>query len=214
MNFVFQRRLWLSLIGLLLVSGAFAQDVYTSSGSRDNSGSRTKKTEGFDPQRLIVGGGFNLGLADGLFSIGASPIVGYRITDNFAAGVGLGFLYYSFKDYYFYNVNGNDEYYPLRATLYYPSIWTRYVVYRDFFVQAEGEFDLQQISEYKLDVNGYPEKQKNSYASPALLLGAGLRQPVSDRASLVLMAMYDVIQDKYSPYRNRIDFRIGFNVGF
>lgn len=214
MNSAFKRGLLLSLLCLLFAAGAFAQEVYTSSGRRANAAKRNTEQQGFDPQRLIVGGGFNLGLADGVFSIGASPIVGYRITDNFSAGVGFGFVYYSFKDYYLFNVGGNDEYYPLRATLYYPSVWTRYIVYRDLFIQAEGEFDLQQISEYGLDVNGYPLKVKSSYSSPALLLGAGLRQPVSDRASLVLMAMYDVIQDKYSPYRSRIDFRIGFNVGF
>lgn len=214
MKSAFKRSLALSVLCLLFASCALAQDVYTSSGRSSSAPSRQAKQEGFDLQRLIVGGGFNLGFADGLFSVGASPVVGYRITDNFAAGIGFGFLYYSFKDYYLFNVQGNDEYHPLRATLYYPSVWTRYIVYRDFFVQAEAEYDLQQLSQYDLDVNGYPQKVKTAYSSPALLLGAGLRQPVSDRASLVLMAMYDVIQDKYSPYKGRIDFRIGFNVGF
>ncbi len=216
MNFRLIRSLSLGLLCMFVGSTAFAQDVYTSSGRRVNSKTqqRTQTTEGFDPQRLVIGGGFNLGLSDGVFSIGASPIVGYRITDRLYAGVGLGILYYSFKDYYQFNVGGNDETYPLRATLYYPSLWSRYVVFNNFFVQAEAEYDIQSLSIYNLDVNGYPQKTKSTYSSPALLLGAGLRQPVSDRAALVMIAMYDVIQDPYSPYKDRIDFRIGFNVGF
>lgn len=214
MKLAFQRRLWLSLLCVLFASQVFAQEVYTSSGRKPGVAKRATQQKGFDPQRLIIGGGFNLGLADGAFAIGASPIVGYRLTENLSAGIGLGFQYYSFKNYFTLNVNGNNESYPLRATLYYPSIWSRYLVYRDFFVQAEAEMDFQQITQYGPDVNGYPEKKKDSYNSPALLLGAGLRQPISDRASLVVMAMYDVIQDTYSPYKDRIDFRFGFNVGF
>jgi hypothetical protein len=30
----------------------------------------------------------------------------------------------------------------------------------------------------------------------------------------VLVALYDVLQRDYSPYKNRIDLRIGVNVGF
>ncbi|MBS1630929.1 MAG: hypothetical protein JST27_12810 [Bacteroidetes bacterium] len=214
MNSIFQRRLILGLLCMLLASSVFAQEVYNSSGRKAGTNRRETKQKGFDAQRLIIGGGFNLGLADGAFAVGASPIVGYRITENLSAGIGLGFQYYSFKDYYMLNVNGNNEYYPLHATLYYPSLWSRYLVYRDFFVQGEAEMDFQKITEYSPDVNGYPEKKKSNYNSPALLLGAGLRQPISDRASLVVMALYDVIQDPYSPYKGRIDFRFGFNVGF
>lgn len=204
----------LSMLCVLLAISAGAQEVYNSSGRRITSKKQEKKG-GFDRDKLIIGAGIpNLGFYNGVFSIGLAPIVGYRITDNFSAGVGVGFQYVSFKDYYTFYPGGQEERYPLRSTFYYPSVWARYVVFQNFFVHVEGEYDMQTLTQYGPDFSGNIEKYKTSYNSPALLVGAGLRQPVSDNSSLVIMALYDVLQDKYSPYRNTLDLRIGFNVGF
>jgi hypothetical protein len=208
-----------SVLMLLLVLFAFsagAQETYTSSGRRVGAAKKSEP-KGFDPQRLVIGGGFGLGFGD-ITSIAVSPVVGYRFTDNFLAGVGLGFQYFRMKDRFpVYNVtNGAVDYYPLKSTFFYPSLWARYVVYQNIFVHVEGEYDMQNFKAYEnaTDQNGDPVSYNLKYNSPALLLGAGLRQPVSERSSLVIMALYDVIQHEYSPYKNRIDFRIGFNAGF
>jgi hypothetical protein len=47
-----------------------------------------------------------------------------------------------------------------------------------------------------------------------MLVGAGLRVPIGGRASVVILGLYDVLQKPYSPYKNRIDVRFGFNIGF
>jgi hypothetical protein len=207
----------LVLLCSLLAVNANAQDVYTSSGKRVGDSKKRQEPKGFDLQRLIVGGGIGLGFGE-VTNISVSPIVGYRITDNLSAGIGLGFQYFRVKDqFYVYNQATQDhEYYPLKSTFFYPSVWARYIVYRNFFVHLEGEYDMQSFTAYEnaTTVNGDPVKYKLKYNSPAALVGAGLRQPISDRASLVIIALYDVLQHEYSPYRNRIDFRIGFNVGF
>jgi len=57
-------------------------------------------------------------------------------------------------------------------------------------------------------------KQTAKRNVPCLLLGVGLRQPISDRVSLILLGMYDVLQDKYSPYKNTLVIRFGVAVGF
>jgi hypothetical protein len=175
--------------------------------------------KGFDKDKLIFGGGLGLSFGD-VTSIAVAPTIGYRITDDFAAGIGLGFQYYRVKDFFeVYNGTGY-EYFPLKSTFFYPSVWARYVVFRNFFVHTEFEYDLQHFKVYDayIDPNtglfGAPTSHSIDYKSPALLVGAGIRQPISDRASFVLIALYDVIQNKYSPYRNRIDFRIGLNIGF
>ena len=205
----------LSMLCVLLTMSVSAQEVYNSTGRRIGTSKRQEKKTGFDRDKLIIGAGIpNLGFYNGVFSIGLAPIVGYRITDELSAGVGVGFQYVSFKDYSIIYVNGQEERYPLRSTFYYPSVWARYLVFQNVFVHVEGEYDMQTISEYGPDQNGYPMKYKTSYNSPALLVGAGLRQPISERSSLVIMGLYDVIQDKYSPYRNTLDLRFGFNVGF
>jgi hypothetical protein len=211
----------LGLLCLLLAGTAVAQTTYTSSGRRVTANKRNTREKGFDPQRLIVGGGLGLSFGD-VTAVAVSPIIGYRITDHFAAGIGLGFQYYRVKDYFEVNnaVAGNYEYYPLKSTFFYPSVWTRYIIYKNFFAQVEAEYDMQHFKVYKTDSDpasstyGQPISYKINFNSTAVLVGAGLRQPVTERSSLVLLAMYDLIQDDYSPYLNRIDFRVGFNVGF
>lgn len=202
---------------LLAVSSANAQDVYTSSGRRIDAPKKRTESKGFDVQRLVVGGGIGLGFGD-VMNVSVSPIIGYRITENLYAGIGLGFQYFRVKNQFpVYNqATANTDYYPLKSTFFYPSVWARYVIYRNFFAHVEGEYDMQSFTAYERasDPNGGPVKYKLNYNSPAVLVGGGLRQPITDRSSLVLVALYDVLQHEYSPYRNRVDLRIGFNVGF
>jgi long-subunit fatty acid transport protein len=210
----------LTVACLIMAIGASAQETYTSSGKRPGTKRRVQE-KGFDPQKLIVGGGLGLGFGD-ITSIAVSPVIGYRFTDKISAGIGLGFQYYRVKDYFLvYNgVSGQQEYFPLKSTFFYPSIWGRYVIYNNIFVHLEAEYDMQKFKAYETDSDpnsstyGLPVPYNVTFNSPALLVGGGLRQPITDRSSLVIIALYDVIQDKYSPYKNRIDFRIGFNVGF
>lgn len=204
----------------MIAGGAIAQETYTSSGKRPGARQHAEE-KGFDPQKLIIGGGLGLGFGD-ITSIGVSPVIGYRFTEKLSAGIGLGFLYYRVKDYFpVYNgITGQEEYFPLKSTFFYPSIWGRYMVFNNIFAQVEAEYDMQNYKAYETDSDpnsstyGQPVSYKIKYNSPALLVGGGFRQPITDRSSLVLVALYDVIQDTYSPYKNRIDLRIGFNVGF
>lgn len=196
----------------------FAQDVYTSSGRSANAKKKQEK-KGFDPSRLIIGGG--LGLAFGnVTNISVSPIVGYRLTERLAAGVGLGYQYVRIKDYWVITdlQTAQDRFYPYKASIYSASVWTRFVVWNNLFLHAEYEHNFMSFKEYDYDYNvsyPYPIVDKNvNYNAPSVLLGAGYRAPVSPRASFTVMALYDVLQDKYSPYQNSIFFRFGFNVGF
>ena len=54
--------------------------------------------KGFDPSRIICGGGFGFGFGSVTNIEQLSPIVGYRFTDQFSAGIGLGYQYFSIKD--------------------------------------------------------------------------------------------------------------------
>src|SRR5688572_5075953 len=82
-----------------LAASASAQEVYNSSGERRVAPKKKEAKKGFDPQRLIYGGG--LGLSFGtITAVGVAPVLGYRITDNFAAGIGLGYQYLRVKDFF------------------------------------------------------------------------------------------------------------------
>jgi hypothetical protein len=195
---------------------ADAQEVYNSSGSRRVTPKKKEQPKGFDPQRIIFGGGLGLSFGD-VTAISIAPMVGYRITDNLAAGIGLGYQYLRIKDFFeLRDANGNPpQYYDYKTSIYSGSVWARYLVFTNFFAHAEYEQNFMSFTRPEFDHNGSGsiEEYKINYRSPAMLLGAGYRQPVTDNSSFVVMALYDVIQDEYSPYYDRIDVRFGFNVG-
>jgi hypothetical protein len=216
MNFKISRYITALLAACLLSTVSMAQEVYSSSGQRVQK-PKPQKEKGFNANRLIFGGGLGLSFGQ-TTAIAVAPVVGYRITDNFAAGIGLGYQYFRVKDYLlaFNHATQRDEYFDYKSSVYSGSVWARYIIFRNLFAHAEYEHNLIRYKEYYYDpANNYNLTDRNvNIDVPALLLGGGLRQPVSDRSSFVIMALYDVLQDEFSPYYKRVDFRMGFNVGF
>jgi hypothetical protein len=192
-----------------------AQEVYNSSGKKGEAKYRSKKQSGFDPSRLIWGGGIGLGFGDGMFYGSISPVVGYAITDHFAAGVGLSYQYYSNKYEPAYDYYGNYlGTYKMQSSMYIGSLWARYVIWKNLFAQVEPQIlNVDDYHDAYLDYNGKVVNVKREWV-PAALVGLGIRQPITDRASVILLAMYDVLQNSNTPYYRTIDFRIGFNIGF
>ncbi|MBN9482776.1 MAG: hypothetical protein BGO70_07870 [Bacteroidetes bacterium 43-93] len=211
---------------LLLCIGlqsAYAQEVYSSSGRPVTSEKPKSRQKGFDASRIIFGGG--MGLAFGTVTdISVAPVLGYRFTDNFAAGIGLGYEYLRIKDYFQFqdpnNANGGVIYKPYVANIYSPSVWTRYRFYKNLFAEVEYEHNFMTAKEYTpvydastvLGFNFAADKVNRNV--PSVLVGIGLRQPITDRVSLLLMGMYDVLQKEYSPYKNTLIIRFGVVAGF
>lgn len=200
---------------------AIAQNVYNSSGrpiDTDNRSDERDEPKGFHPSRIIFGGWGVFGIGSGVTNVGITPIVGYRITKDFSAGIGFGYQYLRIKDAFELRDPNTFqiEYRPFNAHFYSPSVWARYVIWNNIFAHVEYEQNFTSYKEYENDYTqaSAPIISKNtSYKSPSLLLGGGFRQPVSDRTSFVIMGLYDVLQDKYSPYQGLV-IRLGVNVGF
>jgi hypothetical protein len=207
------------LLLLLICTGftASAQEVYTSSGKPSNAKKRVQKEKGFDPSKLIFGGGLQLGFGN-ITSISVSPIVGYRLTDNLAVGIGLGYQYLKIKDYFPIEDASTGQVYlfDYKSSIISTSVWSRYLITPSIFANVEYEHNFMSFQDYRYSPTGSGaiEGYKVKYQAPCLLLGAGWRQEISDNASMFIMVMYDVIQDKYSPYKDRIMPRVGFNIGF
>jgi hypothetical protein len=206
-----------ALVLCMSVALASAQEVYTSSGRPDHPGhvKKEKKTKGYDPSKLIIGGSLIAGFADGYADVGISPFVGYRITDRFSAGVGIGYEYIKQQQWLYNQTIGNYQNYPSQANIISPSLWARFFVYRNIFVVANFEYDLMNFNDYNYDVtgNGNIDQEKLNVGVPCLLLGAGIRQPLGGRLSAILEGMYDVLQQPYSPYLNEPDLRLSICVG-
>jgi hypothetical protein len=201
------------IVVLLLCTGftcASAQEVYNSSG-KPGYHKKTKNNKGYDPDKLIIGGSLNGGFYGDYANAGISPMVGYRFAPHFSAGVGLGYQFYKYPDYI-------DQFYQAHyayENIVYPSIWARYFVYRNIFIDASFEFDFINLKEDALDNFGNPVKIKTNVTQPCLPIGVGLRQPLGGRVSAYAELIYDVIQGTYSPYpKHSPDIRIGFGVGF
>jgi hypothetical protein len=207
------KNLFIVFLLLVGVSAATAQEVYTSSGKPGyHKKSAKKHKKGYDPDRLIVGGGFAAGYSSGYASFGLAPIVGYRITDHFMAGVGFGYKYAQ-QPVYVDPVDPNKASY-IRQNLLYPNIWTRYIVFRNFFVSGTVEYDFISQRGPGYDNYGNLTTVKMNVTNTALLLGAGLRQPLGGRVSLFAELIYDVLQGENSPYpKGTPDVNFGFAAG-
>lgn len=210
------------ICSLLLCMGmtvAMAQEaeVYNSSGRDIGKEKKKKKQEtGFDPSKLVFGGGLGLSIGD-YTQISVSPIVGYRFSDEFSAGVGLGYQYVRVRDYYiFQNFSTlQDETYPYVSQMVTPSVWARYVIWNNIFVQGEMQYNIMKFKEYYRDgTTGYVNSDYATADVPCLLIGGGYRMKVTENSSVIMSVMYDVLQQEYSPYKNTVDVRFGFVVGF
>ena len=211
-----------------------AQEVYTSSGKPAGAlrkqQERKQKEKGFDPSRMIYGGSLGIGGGGGAFSFNISPIVGYRITDNFAAGVGFGYQYARINDYFeIADNNGIVSYYDFKASVISASVWARYLILPRLFVHAAYEHNFLNFQNYRFDPNGSGAivGVKEKYDAPSALLGIGYRMPIGSNVSVYMMGMVDVLQffpnpPLYSPYYydknngilSAIYPSIGFTIGF
>ncbi len=197
-----KKLVWVVLL-LAGFSGAMAQEVYNSSGKANYKGNKEKG--GFDPDKLVLGGGLNLGIGGGFARLGASPIVGYRIANHLFAGVGCGYQYY--KAPY-------DDLHNIYQNIIYPNLWARYFVYRNFFINATYEYDII-TQRSPLDRYGNFNQTTSNFTNSALLAAVGLKQPLGGRVSFYGELYYDVLQGKYSPYpRNWPGIRFGVAAGF
>jgi hypothetical protein len=175
--------------------------------------------------RVFFGG--SLGFSFGSFSsvMDISPIVGYSITDDFMAGIGLTYKYYKYRNYY---MNVNDRSLSdLKLNMYGGSVWSRYFLSRtgvpiieNMFLHTEIE-PLFLTNEYKFSPDGdfinpfgspY-KKEKEKINLMGIFAGGGIRQPVGGRSFMYLEVLWNLNEELYSPYSNpRI--RIGFAAGF
>lgn len=135
-------------------------------------------------------------------NISASPLVGYKITDAFSAGLRLNYQYVSQK-----NPDISLNYYGLGP-------FARYLVTDEYFLHAEYEYlNFEWFS--GVDDRGELETTRDNY--DALWLGAGYREGVGRSAGFFVLALYNVLYDPNEspqPYASPLSFQAGFAVGF
>lgn len=183
---------------LLLIFVVLACSAHAQINKKNKKGSGGKNSAAGLPlsERLYFGGGGNFGggyTPDGYrYSyISVSPLVGYRITLPFSAGVGINYINYRFPD--------------LKQSLeqYGASPFVRYQFGRLF---AYGEYSILSVPSLSSSI---PRK---TYTR--LPIGLGYTLPIGSKAALNAMALYDVLYNKqtsvfYSPWVIRVFFSAG-----
>lgn len=152
-----------------------------------------------DPKdRIYVGGG--LGLQFGaITNIEVSPIIGYRFTNTFSAGIGLTYIYFK-REF--------DNFDDLETNIYGYRVFARQNIQQQFFAQAE--FENLSLEFFNID-NGTTNREW----VPGFLIGGGYFQPIGRNAGFNITALYNVLfDDQKSPYNSPLVLRIGLTLGF
>lgn len=147
--------------------------------------------------RIFTGGGLGAGFGQ-VNWVQLAPVVGYRITNEFSAGVGISYRYASYKGFT-PRVVTND---------FGTSIFARYNIKAPFFAQVEYEYLNYQL----IKNDGSKVRKGNS----AFLVGGGMSQSMGSRAFFNVTAMYNLLYkpgDSTGPYRSPFVFRAGISLG-
>ncbi len=162
----------------------------------DNSSSKSNDWQ----DRIVVGG--NLGAQFGASTyVEVSPIVGYKVTDMFTAGVGFTYQYFS------QNYNDPTITFDNKGYVYGPRVFLQHDLVYGLFAHVEYEYAWYKFKYEDANLGEF------SGAVPALFLGGGYNYYISDNAKFQIMALYDVLHGANSLYYSPLVFRMGINIG-
>ncbi len=144
-------------------------------------------------KRWYFGG--NLGAQFGSETfIEVSPLVGYRITENFSIGAGITYIYFSQQNPY-------NPAYSYHSNIYGARLFAKEYLIKNFF--AYGEEELLNLEEPNF--NG--DLVRTDVGST--LVGGGFSQSMGGNALSYLMILWNLNETPYSPYTSPI-IRLGF----
>ncbi len=179
------KKVALTILFAFVVSFANAQ--YGSGGGSD---------------KFYFGGGFGLSFGTDQTSISASPLVGYKFTDQLSAGVRITYQYV------------NNKIHNVAFSNYGGGPFTRFQVTDNYFLHAEYEFLNFEFTNGQKDLNGDLLTDRDTY--DALWLGAGYQENLGGNAGFFMLVLYNVLYDEteLSPYASPLSVRGGVSIGF
>lgn len=155
---------------------------------------KEKPESSFSWDRFFWGGNVGAWIGNPTF-VDLSPLVGYKITEKFSAGVGVIYNYYSYTySNYKYSTN-----------LIGSRLYGRYFIFENVFAQA-GWDHINRDNPYAFNPN-------ERVWVDNVLVGGGVRYPISDNFYCIAAGMFNLNQTPLSPYSNPI-IQIGFIGGF
>jgi len=143
--------------------------------------------------RIFFGGGGGFSGGNDVIIISLSPQVGYKITSNYAAGVGITYQYVRLR-----NVGQSISNYGW-------SVFNRYNITQQFF--GYGEFERLSFQQ--------ENDNSNRLGLNSLFFGLGFSNRLGANSSFNTMVLYNVlyVEGEPSPYRSPWVVRAGVGIG-
>ncbi len=153
--------------------------------------------------KWYFGGNIGANFWNNYLLISAEPMVGYKVTPQFSLGSKL---HYSFIR----DTKNDDQTYTYNN--FGGSVFARYSPVPLGYLHAEFNFTNYQ----KYSLNSTTNKYESSRVwVPAVLVGAGYTQPIGPNATAYAEVLFDVLQDKNSPFKKwEPVVHVGVAVGF
>ena len=189
------------LVLLLLLSFFFINSYAQDEDEQPANG-------GFKKENIFIGGSINLGFAQNTFAVGATPEIGYSISQWLDAGLAINLNYTSQRaDPYF---NNNTR---IRSFNYGGGPFIRLYPIHFLMLHAQYEYNTISVNEYNYNSN---QTFKGNFNSSSFLAGIGYTQRIVGQGSFYTMIMVDLLNNPNSPYRgyNNVAIpiiRSGFN---
>ena len=182
----------------IMISVAIVFLVNTNGFGMQQDSMKVQPKSGSESSYNPVYYGGTVGLSFGnYFRVNVAPLIGFRYSPKASVGVKVAYEYIRDK-----------RYEPtLTASNYGGSFFTRYRLHPKFYVHAEFAY-----MSYKYKTSNI---ETDRTWVPFFFLGGGYIQPLSPRTSLIVEILFDLLQDKNSPYEEWDPFiSIGLGVGF
>lgn len=167
---------------------------------------------GFKRENVFVGGGIGLGIGgwSGGLNVGATPELGYSLANWVDVGLAGNFNYYSYRA----EVNNGIR---QRSTTLGTGVFTRLHPIRNFFLQAQPEYNWMTTNLKDQRPGGGGSVYKVKQEAGSLLLGVGYGTRVVGQSSFYTMILFDVADNPNSPYIDSYGSRLpilrtGFNI--
>ena len=178
------------LLGLGLLQGRAQHMPPNRTSTYTDEGPAT----GFRKENLFVGGGLGLGISSYEFNVGLFPEVGYSVNSWLDVGVAGNFSYSSIKDPYYSNIR-------TKQFNYGGGIFGRAYILPFLFLTAQPEYNFL-TQKVKDNNSGASLAPTYNASAPSVLVGIGYGQRVVGESNFYIALMFDVVQDKNSPYND------------
>lgn len=181
----------LRVIALLLMFLAFWPEV---SAQYRQSKRRPQSNSGLS-DRIYFGGGGGFSGGTQFLNVAVSPLVGYKFTDKFSAGVQLVYQYVKFGDASANNYGGGP--------------FVRYNFSQKLFGYSQYEY-----LNYGL-TSGAMSNSNERLDFTSWFVGLGYTEPIGERVAFNITGLYNLLyrDGSNSPYRSPLQFRVGIVTG-